>query len=55
MGIVKCCLSSVGNCPHSRILLLLSVIIILGAGDYSVLGLDGSAEWRSELLNLDLD
>ena len=52
MLIVICCLSSVGNHPRSGV--LLSVIVILGAGDCSVLGLVGPAGGRSELLDLDL-
>ena len=55
MLIVECCFSSVGDRPRSGVLLSLSVIVILGAGDCSILGLDGPAGGRSELLDLDLD
>ena len=55
MLIVECYLSCVGDRPHSGVLFSLSVTVILGAGDCSVLGLDGPAGGRSELLDLDLD
>ena len=55
MLIVECCLSSVGDRPRSGVLFLLSVTVILGAGDCSVFGLDDPAGGRSKLLDLDLD
>ena len=55
MLIVECCLSSLGDHPRSGVLLSLPVIVMLGAGDCSVLGLEGPAGGRSELLDLDLD
>ena len=44
-----------GDRPRSGVLFSLSVTVILGAGDCSVLGRDGPAGGRSELLDLDLD
>ena len=44
-----------GDRPRSGVLLSLSITVILGAGDCSVLGLHGPAGGRSELLDLDLD
>ena len=41
--IVECCLSSIGDRPRSGVLFPLSVTVIQGAGDCSVLGLDGLA------------
>ena len=48
-------LSSGGDCPRSAVFPSLSVMVILGAGDCSVLGRDGPVGGRSELLDLDLD
>ena len=44
-----------GDRPRSGVLFSLSVTVILGAGDCSVLGHDGPAGGRCELLDLDLD